>query len=198
MVVASDLDAGYVTDRCSEIARHIKAVEAKRVSFTAPLLESKKRIDEEAKKITGPLQTIVVILKQKLLSWHQSQEEARAKDAALLQQKQIEELRARREEDMKKAMATGDQKLAEGVVEMEKNLERMEAKPVEVVRRVVTNKATSYVTTYWDYEIEDESKIPDEFWMLDTRKLSSLATTLREIAAVPGVKFVQKQRMGIK
>lgn len=196
MTVTSEIDAGYVSDRRQEIKSQLKEIEETRKRFTGPLMESKKRIDEQAKKLSTPLEAIVRVLDTKLIAWHQSQEQIRFE----AERKKREEEAARLEEEkyrqLQTALITGDQTAADAVCEIEKHQERLETKPLEIVRNTKTGNSTTYLQQRWTFEVIDADQVPREFLMIDESKLQKFATDEQEKAVVPGVRFFQKASIG--
>jgi hypothetical protein len=196
LVVATEKDAGDVSDCRQEIKEKLKEIEKTRKSFTEPMLEAKRRIDDEAKRISAPWEAIVRSLDQKLIAWHRSQEEIRIAQEKKRREEEMLKLEAQRQADLELAMATGDEKAAENVVEIEKNLERLETKPIEINNATRTGYATTYLQERWTFEVVDAKLVPRDFLVVDETKLQKYATANKETAAVPGVRFFQKAQIG--
>lgn len=196
MTVASELDAQYVTDRRKEVKDQLKSIEETRVRFTAPILESKRRIDAEAKNLSAPLKAIVTAMNGLLLEWHESQEKIRREEAEKARAAQQKKLEEERKAQLQASMVDPTDESAETVCKIEKNLERLENKPISIDRATRTAKATSYVATYWEHEVVDENLVPDEYWVIDHKRLGQYARNQKEKASIPGVVFTKKKRMG--
>lgn len=196
MVVANQRDAEFATDLRKSIKDEISQIEKTRKSFTEPLLESKKRIDEQAKRLTFPRLKLMQSLNDSLLKWHESQEEVRLAEE---QRKREEELKALEIEKQRQRIASetyGDEGAAQAVVQIGANQRRLEEQPIEIIRNTKTATATAYVSTYWDFEVIDEKEIPKEYFTLNEVAIRKVCVALKEKTNIPGIKAVQKKRMG--
>ena len=85
-------------DTLKLINNRIKIIEAKRVEYTNPLLEAKRKIDEDMKSLIAPLEKVIEEIKSKMLLW--KREEQKKLDE---EQKRIEN------EAIKKAVESNSQ-----------------------------------------------------------------------------------------
>jgi hypothetical protein len=196
MTITDDADAGYVSDRRQEVKERLKEIEKFRKHITEPLLESKKRIDLEAKRISTPLEAIVQVLDSKLIGWHKAQEQVRIEAEKKKRAEEAKRLEEEKKAQLKVAMLTNDEKAASNVSEIDKNLERLEARPIQIQNNVRTARSTSYLIERWTYEVVDPLQIPREFLMVDESKLRKFATETQGEKQVPGVKFFKEASIG--
>jgi hypothetical protein len=166
----TEADLAIASDNLSEIARLKKAIEAKRVKFTKPLLSLKKQFDDEFKVYLAPLNEADTIIRNKY----------RKCKAVLVEI-------ARKEEERLRKLAEKRQIKAE-----EKALEKGEEfiPPPPPVARVETPQKTIGGTTsvkVRKWEIEDATKIPREYMIPDEKKIGSLVRA--GIPMIPGVRI---------
>lgn len=146
----TDADAyAKAGDIIKAVNNRIKAVEAKRLEYTRPLDESKRRIMADFQSITDPLEALVKELKQKMLAWYRV-EQARA-DA---EQKKIEE------EAMAKAKAENVSEVTVPVVNTAMKTQR-------------GTFATITVKKVWRWKVTDPDKVPDDFYSIDEDKIDA-------------------------
>lgn len=193
--IKQDSDAAFVSDRRQEIKTQLKEIEKTRKEFTEPLLESKKRIDAQAKRVAAPFEAIVRVLDGKLLTWHQSQEEIRMKEAARLRQEEIDRLNAQKQADLD-AVMLGDEKAAEDLVKTEKYLERAEQKPIEITNMVKTTQSTTYVQQRWTFEVVNAVEVPRQFLQVNEVEIRKFINQHKEHAQIPGVRVFQESKIG--
>lgn len=193
LVIASDGDAKFVTERCIEIKEHMDATEEHRTKYTKPLDALKASMIEDERKITGPLKIIRQILDKKLVLWTVSQEEIRRKAA---EEKRAADLKALEEEkkaQLEIAMKLDDAKAAEAVYEIEKNVARLESKPIEVINTIKSDLGSAGIRGNWKFKVLDSNLVPREFLMVDEVKIGKHVREHKEKASIPGIEtFVEK------
>lgn len=171
----------YVTDQDSatganeilvEITLGLKQIEEKRKSFTAPLNQSLKEINNTFKNITEPIEAAKTALSQRLMSWRAAE------------QRRIEEEqeKARKEEERRRkiqeAHAAKGHQVSETITPVERPM------PFAV-------QDTTRTRRMWTYDIVDENRIPREYLMVDkTEIMKAVSSGVRDI---PGVKIYQKE-----
>lgn len=171
----------YVTDQDSatganeilvEITRGLKQIEEKRKSFTAPLNQSLKEINNTFKAITEPIEAAKAALSGRLMSWR----------AAEQKRIQEEQEAARKEEERRRkiqeAHAAKGHQVSETITPVEKPM------PFSMQDTTRTRKQ-------WTYDIVDEMKIPREYLIVDKTSITrDVSSGVREI---PGVRIYQKE-----
>jgi hypothetical protein len=196
LVISSEPEAATVSDVRIQVKEVLKEIEKKRKSFTEPILEAKRRIDEEAKSVSAPFEAIVRSMDGKLIAWHESQEQVRIEAEKKRREEEAAKLEAEKERQLAIVVETGDEKAAEAVAEIEKNQERLVSQPIEIHNNTRTNAGTTYLQKRWTFEVVEANKIPREFLMVDESKLQKYATAMKDTANVPGVKFFQTASIG--
>lgn len=193
LTIASDSDAKFVTERCIEIKKLIDATEDQRTKYTRPLDDIKKSMIEDERKITNPLKLIRQILDNKLVVWTESQEAIRRKFAEIKRAEELKALEAEKKAQLEIAMKVDDTKAADAVAEIEKNVARLEAKPIEVSNTIRTDAGSSGIQGHWKFKVIDSALVPREFLMVDEVKLGQYVRANKEKASVPGVEtYCQK------
>jgi len=161
-------NAGDVLKR---IKVRLKDLAEQRLSYTRPLDESKKRIMEDFKEATAPLEDLESSIKSIMLSW--AREEQKRLD---IEQARIDA------EALKKAQ---DEKLSEVTV------------PV-VNTQVKTQRgdfSTNTVVKRWTWEVEDEQLILRQYLVIDKSKITEAVR--RGVREIPGVKIYQREDLRV-
>ena len=143
LTIRDERDAGRVGDLRQELKEELKEIEKLRKSFVDPLLEAKRRIDDQAKNIAAPKIATVQVLDKKLITWNNSQEQIRIDAEKKRRKEEADKLESERKRQLQVAMTTGDEKAVEAVAEIDQNLERMEEKPLEIQPSTRTDKSTT-------------------------------------------------------
>ena len=198
MTITTDTDAGFVSDRRQEVKTQIKEIEKTRKSFTEPIMEAKTRIDQQAKTISAPLEAIVRVLDQKLIAWHESQEEIRRKAEEEKKAAALAQLRTQQAADMQAAVVTEDPEALALAEQTAKNIERLEAKEVIVSNKVSTPSSTTYVQKRWTFRVVDATAIPREFMLVDEVKIRKVVLAMKEQTNIPGIEAFQEASIGGK
>jgi len=148
-----------------QIKDRIKFVEGKRKEITAPLNASLKAANALFKTLSEPLKIADTIIRDKILDFHQKQEEKAAKREAKLVGK-IEE-----------ATAKGHIAIAEALVEKSENI-----KPLV---------GDSVVQKRWTFEVVDKSKVPVEYLSVDS---TAVRAAIRDGERdIPGLRIYQEK-----
>jgi len=145
----------------------IKQVDAKRHSYTDPLNTTIKEIMADASAIIKPLEDFVKEVKLSQLDWFNA-EEARVK----AEQKRID-----------------DEALAKA---KEQGVSEVQVPVLEVNKTARTGFATATVIKKWVWKTKDESKVPDEFWCLDTKKIDQAVKD--GTRSIPGLEISQENQ----
>jgi len=158
----------------SKIAEGKKKAEAQRKAFTDPLNQSLKAINNFFKNLVAPLDQADTIIRSKVLMYRRMEEERARKEA--------EELQRKMEEEAKK-----------------KDTGQVIIPPVVAQTPPTTMTAkngSATVRKIWDFEIEDETKIPREYLCVDSVKIrQAIKEGVREI---PGIKIFQKETLSVR
>lgn len=144
--------------------------------------EKKKAAEAERKAVVNKIEKFNKALKESEKSVRRMLESYQAE---LDRKRREEEERRRQEEDKKRKEA--EEKGVEPAVEPAV-VEEVAAPKVEGV---------SYYE-HWTYEIEDESKIPREFLMIDEKKIRGYVQSMKGDGNIPGVKIYSEKKTRVQ
>lgn len=171
-VVETIKDVDNASAFLKEIKDMEKIVEDKRITFTKPLNESLKNINDTFKKMREPLEQARDLLTRKILTWKRIESERVAAEQAAWRR----------------------------IQEAEAELCRLQNKPVIVEEPItiapVVNKIGNMQTVKrWTYEVTDFSKVPDDYKFIDSPKVNNaIRSGNRDI---PGLKIFQEESLSI-
>jgi len=131
-------------DMLKEIKMKATKLEDKRKEYTKPLLDQKKLIDTDFKKLIDPLNDFIKQVKEKMVLFQ------------IEEQKRLDKVQ---EEIDKKALETGKSEV--------------EVEVVNDIKTQRGDVATTTVKKVWNFEIEDAKKIPREFLKVDETLIRS-------------------------
>lgn len=155
-----------------EIKDMEKVIEDKRITFTKPLNESLKNINDTFKKMRQPLEQARDLLTRKILTWKRIESERVAAEQAAYRK----------------------------IQEAEAELCRLQNKPVveeePITIAPVVNKIGNMQTVKrWTFEIIDFSKVPDDYKSLNNTEVNgAIRSGIRDI---PGLKIYQEESLSI-
>lgn len=124
-----------------------------------------------------------------------------------------EEERKRRLEEARKAQEEADRAAAaaqrtqsadvlDTAIELTERAEKLQAKavaPVADMARVSGSLGgTSAALTNWDFEVEDETKIPREYWVLDRSKILAQVKREKDACRIPGIRVKKDIKASIR
>jgi hypothetical protein len=178
--VKDEPSSKLMTDYCGFIKDAIDKVETKRKFYVAPLNEAVKRLNNDAKSISGPLTELLRIGKEKIMSYLNA---VRIKESAEAVAKQ-----ARIDEMSKK---TG---LPTVKVEVEEK------------RQVKSSIGAVHTTKRWTFEVIDFTKVPDDMKLVNEVKINNLirahTSTIKGVSScdleIAGVKIYQREDVSIR
>ena len=149
-----------------------KMVEDKRLTFTKPLNESLKNINDTFKKMKEPLEQARNLLTGKILTWKRAEAERVAAEQAAWR------------------------KIQEAEAELRRIYNEPEIKVEPITVAPVVNKIGNMQTVKrWTFEVEDFEKIPHSLLEIDTAKVNeAIRNGAREI---PGLIIYQKESLSI-
>lgn len=158
-------------DLLKQLQLKVKKVEEKRKEYTKPLDDLKKKIMDDFRQITDPLEQFITDVKVKMTDWYR------------LEQK-------RKDEEQKKIEADA---LAQAKVDNKSEV------VVPVVNDIKTQRgdvATTTVKKVWKWELIDAQKIPRDYLCPDPVKIGeAIRSGVREIE---GVRIYQDEQISIR
>lgn len=166
--ITNEEQQAEASDFLAQLKARYKEVESQRVEFTKPLLDTKKKIDDEFKRTLTPLKTAIGAVTRVMADFHKKQLEVARKEEERLQ-KLAEKRQARAEAQGK----TPEYRPAPTVEQPEKTLRNDEG------------KAQTTFSKIWKFEVVDETKVPREFLRVDESAIRrAVAGGAREIEGV--------------
>jgi hypothetical protein len=138
------------------------------------------------KRIRGPIDQAVAIVKASLGAWHRAQEEARRAEAKRLEDERLAKIRddARdRKESAEEAAARGDFEAAERLADRDLNVP-----PPVAVSGPAKLEGVGF-SSAWKFEVYDEALVPAEFCSVDERKIGAHVRAQKGAAVIPGVRI---------
>jgi len=170
--VENQTEADEANEILKKITHGLKLMEEKRKSFTAPLNQSLKEINETFKQMALPVNAAKTALSDRLMSWRR-QEQARIDE---------ERAKAVREEERRRKIQEAH--AAKGHVVKE------DITPVAKPIPFSVNDTTKTRLT-WTYEIEDDTKIPRDYLTVNGPAITQAVRA--GVRDIPGVKIFQKE-----
>ncbi len=169
LLVTNDEVVKAVTNDLSIIARLKKAIEEKRKEYVTPINEHLKFINDTFKMITVPLESADKITRQKIMEYR-AECDRKAREIAEIN-------RMREEAAKREAKLNGTGEISEPLVIIET--------PPAPATTIRTDNGTLGTMQIWKFEVEDFSKLPDEYKMVDAVKLGKVVRAgLHNIAGV--------------
>jgi len=170
--VENQTEADEANEILKKITHGLKLMEEKRKSFTAPLNQSLKEINETFKQMALPVNAAKTALSDRLMSWRR-QEQARIDE---------ERAKAVREEERRRKIQEAH--AAKGHVVKEDITPVVKPIPFSV-------NDTTKVQLRWTYEIEDDTKIPRDYLTVNGPAITQAVRA--GVRDIPGVKIFQKE-----
>ena len=197
-VIANNDALEGAADLVKQIKGKYNELDALRKSLTAPLDESKKRIMAFFKPPLERLASAESAIKGGIVSFSQEQERKR-QEAIREQRRELERQARAKEAEAKAAEAAGKAERA-AELRQEKVEIRQEKAAVPVLTPPAEVRKVEGVATRktWHFKIVDLAAVPRDFLIPNEKLLQSVATSLKEKAAVSGVEFYFEESVSIK
>ena len=159
-------------DTLKQIQNKIKKLEEKRLEYTRPLDESKKKITADFKSVIEPLEQFVNEVKKKMLVW------AKAEQARLDQeQKKIEA------EALEKAKVEHKSEVQVPIVNNTVKTQRGES-------------TTTSIKKVWKWKIVDQNKVPRDYLCVDS---PAIVQAIRSgVRFIEGLEIYQEEDLSIR
>jgi len=161
--------------------------------------QAHKRATTARKQQLAPIEAAYGIVNRKINDWKAEQDRQRREREEKLRaerMKQIEEMR-RREEDIKleqaqAAEAAGNEKEAEEILSMP-SMVPDSVGPVQV--RDATKREGIQYREYWNYEVINPDVVPNEYKIVDHKKLGAVVRATKGNVSIPGVRIWSEKRV---
>lgn len=184
LIIEDEEGLRRATDMLGWIATLKRQVEERRQFFVKPLNDQVRRVNDFFKEMLRPLETADRILREKVLAYRQEQERKRREEEARLrkmlekEQKKLEREAAKQGLPAPPPIPTPTASVAPQPKTVEGSLGAVSAKLV------------------WDFEIEDETKIPREFLMVNEKAIR--AAIKAGVRRIPGVRIFQREELAVR
>ncbi len=178
-VITSDADLAPATDDLSIIARLRKALEDKRKEYVSPVNEHIKVVNAYFKVLTDPLEVADKTTRNKILAYRAEQEKKR---------QEAEEINRQKEElAMREAAFNGTGEITVDTTPV----------PVPEVQpnHVRTDTGTLGKVMVRKWEVEDLSKVPIDYLMIDATKVGKVVRA--GIPSISGIRIWQEENLRV-
>lgn len=204
--VENDEQSQHAAKFLGDLKGELKRLEDMRKQLTTGLNDTLKKINNSFKLRSDPLKQADVIVKRKLGAYMDEQRR--------IQEVEAEKARAEQEEAEKKAREEAEKAAAEAAKikdETErKKAEEEAAKKAEEAEQIKNQEpeveaATTSVRTdaglvsskqVWTFEVEDKSKVPEEFKIVDEKAVRKAVNGGER--NIPGIKIFQKTEIATR
>jgi len=163
----------------AQIKSFKKTIDTQRKELIKLPYDYVRRVNAFAKEISKPLDDAETVIKQKLIDYEAKKELERRE-----QEKKAEEERKRLQERLNKE---AQEKGVEAVILPEVMFPKEEKNIVHT-----ESGDTVYTRNVWDFEIVDFAQVPDEYKVIDEKKVRQAINRLG-IREIPGLRIFQKK-----
>lgn len=183
MVVADVGTAKMATDDLAALAKLKKAIEQKRKEWIDPISTHLAEVNQAFKSFTAPLEEADKLLRGKIISYKQAEEE-----------------RARKVDEANRLMHKAARMQAEASGTGEISTEIVFAAPVEVpAKTIASNMGSSTTVKTWHYRVVDFAALTDPYKIENVALLNAMAKQINKTGMpnVPGVEWYQEENIRI-
>lgn len=195
LAIKSAKDEELAYDGLQKIKKVLKTIEIKRKEITQPLNASLKAANNLFKTLSSPFNEADTTVRQKIMAFREEEERKAREEEEQLRKKEEEARRQARlsQHEAKKSETEQDEEeWEESAEEWEKEAEKVEEQRLST--RPMTSKETSTFRR-WTWKIVDETKIPDEYWRLDS---AAINTAVRDgERCIPGIEIYQEEKVRV-
>lgn len=191
MSVANAEDYQVAADELMAIKRKWNEVEVQRKELKGPIDEAAKRIQAFFKPPLDFLAQAEAVLKRKMVTWKSEQDRIAREEQRKADEKARKE-RERLEREAAKAAAAGREERAEVLRE---RAEVVVAAPVAPVAPKVSGISTRKA---YMFRIVDASKVPDQYKVIDEKRIGAVVRALKMDANIPGVEVYEELTMATR
>ena len=198
MEVSNDHQKQVAGERLILLKKHIDEITKQKNKVLKPIKDGIREFENMAKQALEPLQKIDRSIRLSLNGYLTAQRERIRKEAEGKRKKEIEEARTKAREHLKVAKDTGSTTAFDAAKQFQKNMERLKDAPLDTSQTTRLSTGTIGERTVWNYKIIDESKIPDEYWIIDEKKLTQIKRGYRKNPVqIPGVEFFEESNVSV-
>lgn len=195
LTVVDEAGSQHAAKFLGDLKGEIKRVEDMRKDLTTGLNHTLKQINSSFKMRSEPLTKAEVIVKKKLGVYLDEQERiAREAEAKAQAEKDAAEKKAR--DEAAAAKKAGDKEAEEKAKAEAEAIKSQEVVVEAAPTAVRTDAGLVSSKKVWTFEIEDASKVPDSFKVVDEKAVrKAVSDGEREI---PGIKIFQKTQIATR
>jgi hypothetical protein len=187
--VSTDEEYENGADHLKGIKDAQKTVEAERKKITDPLFQAKKNADAFFKQFTDKLALAESNIKAGLLEYAKKKE-AEQREAQRIANEKAEKERKRLARLQENAEKRGDTEKADQFGD------RAAATMPETVEQKTPPKVSGIATKeVWKYEITDPSLVPDQYKVIDEKRIAGVVRSLKGDTEIPGVRVYAEKQM---
>ena len=187
LIVQDEVTFAGAADFLSKVKVRIKRLDSMKEDLTRPFADALKEARNKFKMMSEPYEQMEASLKSKMNAYIQLKE-AQA-------QKEAYEAKLKADEENNRRII--EQQRAEAKGEPVKEVELVEATPVEAPKtQVRTESGVTYVTKKWKARITDEKIVPREYLGVDQVKVNdAIKSGVREI---PGIEIFEESTVAVR
>lgn len=188
--IRDDADLQRRSDGMRWVQTKIKGLTEFRLSMTRPLDDSKQKI---MKMFSEPLDKLDLLKRTYGCLIADYEEEVRA--VRQKQQQAENEKAAKMEAAQKESLVSlaGEAVMSGNMVLADRYLTSAEHLSIEPMNVGASKRSGVSMRGVWRYKITDESKIPDEYWIIDEKRIGMLARNMKEQMDIPGVEAFEEK-----
>lgn len=197
--INDDEQAEVATYRLQAIANKKKMMDEFREQFIRPQKRILADFEAKCRQTLAPFVELETILRTKLGAYMDRMREQRHIELEAQRLEAIKEAQAKQARLEEEIMFGGQDKSAlHGLVTT--NIAALEALDVKSIRHSIdAGTAKVSESIYWAWEVTDYAQVPQEYFVLDEKKLNEIAKKYsKEPCEIPGIEFKQKARVIVK
>lgn len=200
MPIESDLDAQVATDRMGEIAVRKKQMDAFREEFIRPQKRILASFEEKCRNAMAPFEAIDKALRTKLGAYMDKVRKKKQEEFEIARHKELEAKKEEADRLAKEAFLTGNAEKAQMANLVQTRVNTLDnPNLVHQMRQTVrTGDTTVSQALVWKWQVEDITKVPEEWLIVDAPALDRAARSYNQKPiAVSGIRFYQETRVGV-
>ncbi|KKM62742.1 hypothetical protein LCGC14_1518630 [marine sediment metagenome] len=185
------IESPVVYEAAGMFLKGLKAIQKEINETFDPVVKSTNAAHKEAvaakKKHAEPLKKAESIVKVKMGTYVQAEERKRRDEERRLQVEARKQEEERRLKEAEMAEAEGDEDAVEEALE-----EPVVAPPVVLASSTPKVQGVSY-TKVWKYKIVKPDEVPDEYKLIDEKKIGQVVRAMKDQTKIPGVQAYSEQ-----
>lgn len=169
-----------------------KQVDDQRKKITQPLDQAKKQVMDLFRPFTDSLGSAESSLKRRMIAW-KSEQDRIAREA----ERKAEEKARRERERLEAEAAKAEEKGRSGRADILRD--RAASTVAAPVIRSEAPKVTGIATRkVWRFRIVDAAKVPDQYKVIDEKKIGGVVRALKGDTSIPGVEVWEEDSMAAR